>query len=235
MLPEGLHSAPAAWKQQPELSKTLVEKGETRKDDTTKHASIERDSKIKGDESLDLGPQDKRILRAQLKTEAENLRSRELESAEILTIEGLQETAVPEEENSWIPIYQKNGLVHCLPNKGTGSVPHATETLLLLSTTWREPQENEVPEYISSTPNKVVPREICCYLENLERTLVTGNRATGINPEESTEDHLDVDQYDWTFSFREFEKLQKQLGPFAVDACYDPQGKNKQSVKGHMY
>lgn len=235
MLPEGLHSAPAAWKQQPELSKILVEKGETKRDDTSKPASIEQNSKIKRDEALDLGPQDRRILRAQLLTEAENLRSRELESAETLTIEGLLETAVPREETSWIPIYQQNGLVHCLPNKGTGSVPHATETLLLLSTTWREPQENEVPEYLSSTPNKVVPREICCYLENLERTLVTNNRATGIKPGELTEDHLDVDQYDWTFSFREFERLQKQLGPFAVDACCDPQGNNKQSVKGNMH
>ena len=137
-----------------------------------------------------------------------------------------------EEDFGWLPISEANGLLHCLPSTGTGSVSHATDTLLLLLYGRPLPAERERPEVPTLPARSVTPTlhhwGALCALEELVDQ--------GITPvDQRTSELLRRDQQDWQLVTGEFQRWQHQLGPFQVDACCDPQGRNRQAVQGERH
>ena len=69
----------------------------------------------------------------------------------------------------------------------------------------------------------------------MEEALVADNVRQWTPEAQPSEHLLRRDQADWSLTTSEFNRWHRRLGPYDVDACTDPQGRNRQPVQGDDY
>ena len=172
--------------------------------------------------------------------EAEGLRQDGAGYREILEVclmDG-QPTESEETPTTWIPIRAQHGLCLCLPAQGAGSPEHAFETLCWLATGQGPLSEahwdggtSEVSTLIEQPKTAPLWEAMCA----MEEALVADNVRQWTPEAQPSEHLLRRDQADWSLTTSEFNRWHRRLGPYDVDACTDPQGRNRQPVQGDDY
>ena len=232
-LPAEIAQAPQAANQQPEAPAPIWT------DD--KDVPDKEPLKPEPDNATYWAGDDRRLMRAQLLQEAERLRQAGAGHSDILSIclqdKGPPPTApAPASQKAWLPLRSDHGLQHCLPAQGIGSVSHAVETLAMLTTDWRPAHEEGEPRNqpaLAPTlkPTRVPLPDMGSTLVELETALtMEGNVAQFGDNRQPKISLLQRDSSDWTLVANEFQRLQRLLGNYDVDACCSPDGLNCQPV-----
>jgi hypothetical protein len=134
--------------------------------------------------------------------------------------------------DAWLEVASANGMSLHLPAGGPGSLSHAFETLATLATGAHIPSElweaDDRHERHAREPRP--PPRLWEQLAAVDEALTTDNQQ-----QRPSWRLLRRDQHDWTFRYQEFDRWQRELGPYDVDGCCDVRGRNRQKVAGGAF